>query len=1222
MSRKSSLTPTPTSTSPQSPFRLTELSGVAAGGGERFTGKRFPRAALSLLSALAVGMGSVHAQSAADEEEEVFELSPFTVSSDSGGYRVADTLAGARIRTKLVDTPASLEVVTSKFLEDVNATSAEELLNYTTNTEVAGLGGNFSGVAARGFGVGNDAEANRLLNPAGTNRSRGLTAMDNTRNYFQSSIPWDSFNISRIDISRGPNSFLFGVGSPSGISNYSTNDAVFDTFGSVEANYGSFGSTRGVLDYNKQLTDEFAVRLDLVDDNNKYQQKPAYSHARRAYAAVAYDPKFLSTETTYTKIRASFEKGEVRSNNPRTIPPKDFMTGYFDASVNKAGYNPFDFTREGGAPAGYDVDMGPWVTQDDIGLLWSNNPGYWFDANTGSLLRAAQSSTGALKPAGIPGAGNGIGGLNGVGNAYHLHTVGFAHYAKISNFLDPSVYPGAAASTVNYLDKTLSDPEIFDFYNKLIDGPNKREWQNWNSYNVNLVQSFFEEKLVFQAVVQHEDYDRGSNSLTGSPYITVDMDAYLLATPSWLPGAQANPNVGRPITGGTYNGGHKVSFISQDNYQLTGSYALKLDNEPDTLRAKLLGHHEFTGLVGRYTTWQEDRTASLFVTDPAFGQKYTGGALLNNRTINWAAYLGPSLQSGADLSNIANQIVPMSGPVTYFDNTWTAAASVDPTAAWINPMPNGAANMTQADNPANYAGFQPATATILSSGRDIDQLYTDGNKNEQVIDSQALMYQGHFWDNMIIPSIGWRQDKVLQRGNIAPLNLVNGRSMNYELVDEGVEIKTNSTSYGIAVHMPKAIKERWSPGTDLSFYYFHGSNQKPEVRYGIDGTQLPAEQGVTDDFSVQFDGFKGRLTARLTYFKTVDNYAQASYGQPLGAAGWLIDSLPMWTLTMAASGLAAAEVGPANLPADMQGQEWFWGWAVSNPALAADIGEAIKTDFVEMFPQSYWDNYGMGDWVDMEAVARGDWLHTLKNGMSPLTWNVPNTHLVHGVAPIIDQDLVSKGYELDVNLRPFDSWEINFNASKVNAYQSALGESAAAYLTNMGHLWIETPIGLTPEWGGAAIKSEFLNNVWGPYITQIALTGTDQPELREWNFRLVTNYSFLDGALKGMNAGGAYRWASRASGGYGIHEADVFGTPAWLADVSQPYFGPEESHLDLWVGYQRALTDSVDWKVQLNAKNVGESTNLVPVVFEPNGDVAQQRISQGATYNLSVKFIF
>jgi outer membrane receptor protein involved in Fe transport len=134
-------------------------------------------------------------------------------------------------------------------LDNLGVTDAQRLLLYTTDTEAAGLYGDYSGVSSRGIGVSSNAEAARLLNPNSINRARGLSPLDNTRNYFPSEIPWDSFDISRIDISRGPDSFLFGVGSPSGIANYSTNEAEYKNEGNGEARYGSYGrisSRRGM----------------------------------------------------------------------------------------------------------------------------------------------------------------------------------------------------------------------------------------------------------------------------------------------------------------------------------------------------------------------------------------------------------------------------------------------------------------------------------------------------------------------------------------------------------------------------------------------------------------------------------------------------------------------------------------------------------------------------------------------------------------------------------------------------------------------------------------------------------------------------------------------------------------------------------------------------------------------------------------------------------------
>ena len=79
------------------------------------------------------------------------------------------------------------------------------------------------------------------------------------------------------------------------------------------------------------------------------------------------------------------------------------------------------------------------------------------------------------------------------------------------------------------------------------------------------------------------------------------------------------------------------------------------------------------------------------------------------------------------------------------------------------------------------------------------------------------MYQGHFWDSTIIPSFGYREDKTLQRGNTAHQNDLDGDGVNdtdtgfyrevKTITDKGVSATTHSRSYGVAIHLPKFIKQ-------------------------------------------------------------------------------------------------------------------------------------------------------------------------------------------------------------------------------------------------------------------------------------------------------------------------------------------------------------------------------------------------------------------------------
>ena len=1205
---------------------------------------------LVLLSVFSLGINQVQAQMepATDEmdSEEIFEMDPFTVTTQTEGYKAIDTLGGSRVRTDIADTPSSLSVITATLMRDLAVTDAEDLFVYTLNTEIAGLNGNFSGMSTRGQGIPTGdvgAEETRLSNPTGVNRARGLTAMDNTRNYFSSDIPWDGFNINRVDISRGPNSFLFGTGSPSGISNVSTNEASFSDFGSVELHLGSYESTRESLDYNRELIEnELAVRVDIVNDRKQFRQKPAFSNTQRFYAAMRYDPQFLRTDTTYTKIQASYEYGDVDSNNPRILPPVDYITGYLnDPTASATGYNPWTYDMDTAVSA--DINVSPWASSGSMSnrYQWSNNPQLYYDAVTGDMVDGGKSTH--QSP-----TGTGYGALD---NTWNVHTAGYYSHARTSNYIyrqanddaDGGDYPGAYRGTVRYFDNTLHDSSIFDFYNKLIDGNNKREWQNWHAYNVSLVQSLFSDRLVIQAVADHQEYERGEKGILHTPIITMDLNSYLLRTPTWLPGAVTNPNVGRPLVFGDqgFNNFHETV---RDNYQVTAAYNLDLDRDFNMkgFWGKLLGRHDFTFLGGRYTTTEDSREYRLNGIDPRF-RVFSGedaNPLPIDNTYDWLAYLGPSMlghsAAGADLSNLRYSITPPSiYPYTVFSNEWTAG-DLDPTSAWVFTDGTGAElTQTQVDNPANYRGYYRENIATIYGNSLPAELGNNGHKRKQRLTSKAFLYQGHLWDDTVIPSFGYREDKTLQRGNEAsehqdPITRVY--NFDYDITDEGVEATTISKSYGVAVHLPEFLKAKLPSGTNITFYYFHGENETPRIRYAIDGSQLPNESGETDDYSIQYDGLDGRLTARLTYFNTKNQNASASVGQPLGTS--MVRSLPEWVLcqhaySMVHRALPQDENGYFIVPSDnweswtqQSWANWPYGWMTDQPEEAELANQAMMTKFVELYPQEYWDSYGYN--INVEAIKNGDWAHIVNGTDYPyFPPQLGGSDTIHGEYPTIDQNLQSKGWELEVTFRPVKNWDITFNGSKVDATQTGLGQAAQDQLQGMADLFLDSGVQYAGIWGGyEGAKNVFLSDLWAPYLTQIALVGTEQPEMRKYRFNVITNYSFADGTFKGLNIGGAYRWQDKAILGYGIHEADIYGETSWIADVNQPIWGPTDSHFDLWVGYQRPLSDKLDWRVQLNVRNVGEDVGLVPVSYNPNGEVAQQRIQEGQTVDLSMKFIF
>jgi len=276
------------------------------------------------------------ATNAADENP--VKLSPFTVAPEEDtGYKATTTLAGTRIKTDLKDVGSAIQVVTSEFLKDTGARNNQDLLKYTTNTEVGGIGGNFAGL---GNGQLLD-DSNARLSPNTNTRVRGLTFADNTRDYFLTDVAWDTFNVDRIELQRGPNSILFGLGSPAGIINGSLKRAVFKNSAEAEARVGSYGSYRGTLDINRVLLkDELAFRLDGLSDRTYFRQEPAYNHDKRVYGALRYDPKFLRGAGSNTSFRANYEHGEITGNRPRVLPPGDLITPWWGPDINRLTIDP------------------------------------------------------------------------------------------------------------------------------------------------------------------------------------------------------------------------------------------------------------------------------------------------------------------------------------------------------------------------------------------------------------------------------------------------------------------------------------------------------------------------------------------------------------------------------------------------------------------------------------------------------------------------------------------------------------------------------------------------------------------------------------------------------------------------------------------------------------------------------------------------------------------
>jgi len=1233
------------------------------------------RIAAALL--LATITGSARAQTAAPEPaipEETIELSPFVVdaSEDGDGYIARSTLAGARVRTDLRDVASSISVVTAQFLRDTGATNNQTLLQYTTNTEVGGIYGNYAGVG--GTFIDGANESNNFLKPNNNTRVRGLDSADNTRDYFQTDIPWDAFNVGRVDLQRGPNSILFGIGSPAGIINSSVNAAGFRDEGKFENRLGSFGTLRNSLDFNHVfLKDELALRVAGLDDNTKYRQEFAYNHDQRLFGALRWDPKFLATDSIRTSLRVNYEYGDVEANRPRVLPPQDRISPYFSSTPLKNGYDPFWAWNSGEVPYSSSAPLPGstrnfWLAQyPGPGLQATANPMFIYD-NNGAAAPSIIRQAGPLTTYGLNADGTIGAGIDGFPYGSNIGIGGFNDLAYNTWRSDASTTLYPAADKGFYKNRSVTDASIYDFYNHLIDGPNKHEWQGWESTNVVLSQTFLHNRLGYELVYDRQKYHDGQSSNLATPYVSVDIRANLMVYPLHgnLP-VTPNPNLGRAFTGSSSKSNNNGNDTDRENTRATLYGELTAsDFMGQTKLASALGHHQFTGLYSKETYNVLQQNWARYALDSSWSTAtgaQNGGLVNGDVVLDWVTYLSPSLKntasaSGLNLPGITVRQSPSgSYNISYYDSHWAKPTNpadpnyVNPADPWLNTArasvtePNGAAN-TQSENPANYVGWVSKSFNVLNADNgDKNRLLTSTSNVQKQTTSKALTWQGYFFDDTIVATFGARRDKQTQRfgASSADLSLSHGAGVadpNPELNPLAADgtAEGDSVSWGVVVHTPKKWRDKLPWGTNISLTFSDGKNTRVENRYDFNGVALPNAQGRTKDFGVVISTLHDRLQLKVTNYKTNVTDANlssvSSETTTLGNNTYYLRNLEAWGVASAMTDLAGREVDAAG-HSMVSGWEWYWNWALVdngwdgkyNDPTGADFKNspstikqtaAINSWLAQMPAQSWFDAYGFA--VNVAKAKAGDWRNAIA-GWTP-TAGVGGVQpsgggRINGSWPTGTANNESKGWEFELIGEPIKGFNLSINASKQTASQTSLGQSLVDTIEAANVKYESVAGDLRLWWGGDnTLRQYFVSNIWSAYQFQLQTNGKLVAEMAPWRFNAVANYNFQSGKLKGANVGLGYRWSDGVILGYHLNEKKD------NLDVNSPIWGDAEQHLDLWVGYSRKLTEKINWRIQANLRNVGEDVHLRRLSVQPDGSNGLLRIQEGMTWQLTNSFSF
>ena len=253
------------------------------------------------------------AASVAKDETGPVVLSPFSVTADTDiGYQAGNTLAGSRLNTKLSETPASVSVFTEEFLKDLGATGLAQVLEYGVNSNA-----DFNAITTAPSFFYFDGG---LLNDVRVN-NRGLAA-SRTIDFLETTLPTDTYNTGRFEVSSGPNSVLFGFGSAAGIVNAQTRTAELQrTAVKLNAVAGSFGAYRAEADLNiVAIKDRFGVRVMAVHDEADTWRRYAERKTDRWSLVTGFKP-FKTTTLT-----GLYERGEISLPSDRPFNRQDALS--------------------------------------------------------------------------------------------------------------------------------------------------------------------------------------------------------------------------------------------------------------------------------------------------------------------------------------------------------------------------------------------------------------------------------------------------------------------------------------------------------------------------------------------------------------------------------------------------------------------------------------------------------------------------------------------------------------------------------------------------------------------------------------------------------------------------------------------------------------------------------------------------------------------------------
>lgn len=250
-------------------------------------------------------------------------------------YGLPNTQTATKTDTPIIDTPFSVQVVPRAVMNDRKANSLQQAVETVSGVGFMPVdGGVYNVFVLRGF-VGDSAVFRNGLRLEGFN--------------------FDTANLERIEVLKGPSAMLYGRGQPGGLVNIVTKQALDRDYHSIEQQFGSYDFYRTHLDFGGPLNADKTLlyRLNIAyQDNNSFRD---YVSMERVLVAPTLT--WRPSDRTELSLGLEFQNDDFQRddgipavlNRPANIPisrflndPKDPLDNQDQLAINLNWHHQFD----------------------------------------------------------------------------------------------------------------------------------------------------------------------------------------------------------------------------------------------------------------------------------------------------------------------------------------------------------------------------------------------------------------------------------------------------------------------------------------------------------------------------------------------------------------------------------------------------------------------------------------------------------------------------------------------------------------------------------------------------------------------------------------------------------------------------------------------------------------------------------------------------------------